>query len=522
MKHSIEIKILVIFTVIMALIVSALILIEKKGVSWAVNKYYDDLGEMAAESASLLMDGKVELSESEQVEIKSRLSKLVQREGLAYLYVFVPDLKTGEATVVAVAENEKYTNIMDRKVFAYGYRRKMVAFEHIKSVWIEKKQVDSRTFDLNGYDFTDYSVLVRNASNEKVAVATAGVETALLKDRARKFTQIAIVAVVGMYMIAVLLMLFMLRINIFKPLKQLNASIRSFTSEDTLNYEPLPVKGKDEFATITTSFNDMKQDLKQHVNQVKELSEEKSRQEAELDIAFRIQQEMLPGNHMKTNGVEIWASMDPARQVGGDFYHYIDLGNGKICMLIADVSGKGTTAALFMARAITLLQETAKQQLSPANMLERVNDALAYQNAQSLFVTSFVAIYDTKDQSLTYSNAGHNVPYLFSDSWVKELDEARGMAIGLFEGETYEESQLKLDDSVYLYLYTDGVNEAVSNEKKLFGNARIEEAIEGLKKGDIEADQFVDYMNDAIFQFANGEQQSDDITMLFASLSKGV
>ena len=203
--------------------------------------------------------------------------------------------------------------------------------------------------------------------------------------------------------------------------------------------------------------------------------------------------------------------MTTAKVVGGDLYDYHLLDNGSVFVAIGDVSGKGITAALFMSRAITLLNNYAKLGYSPAKMLFEFNNNLAAHNPNMMFITAFVAVYDPKTGELTYSNAGHNYPYILSDK-LTALNTENGIMAGSFEDVAFPEYTVKMKPGDCLFMYTDGVTEAENKSGELFDETRLEEVL--LKNKACSADDLLNAVTSEINVFAQGAEQSDDMTML--------
>ena len=247
-------------------------------------------------------------------------------------------------------------------------------------------------------------------------------------------------------------------------------------------------------------------ELEQYIDDVAELN----RQKAELNIAQTIQLGLLEPDSFENDKVKINASMTTARVVGGDLYDYRILDNGSVFVAIGDVSGKGITAALFMARAITLLNNYAKLGYSPAKMLFEFNNNLAAHNPNMMFITAFVAVYDPKAGELIYSNAGHNYPYIISDK-LTALNTENGIMAGSFEDVEFPEYTVKMKPGDCLFMYTDGVTEAANKSGELFGETQLEEV---LHKNKDCADNLLNAVTAEINGFAQGSEQSDDMTML--------
>lgn len=246
------------------------------------------------------------------------------------------------------------------------------------------------------------------------------------------------------------------------------------------------------------------------------MTAESEQQKAEMDVAANIQQEMLPSKNCRGENIEISAIMKPSKTVGGDFYYYVKMKDGKWVTLIADVSGKGIIAAMFMTRAITFLNGIITHFDSPSEILKILNNALAINNAESMFVTMFIAVFDEEKQTLTYSNAGHNPPLLVTKTGTEKLDNANGCAVGLFEDEAYEEEVIQIQLGDVLFLYTDGLTEALNENKEFFGEQRLSEIINAYEYEKHNTEEFVEYITDKFNSFCGNVEQFDDITMLVA------
>ena len=328
----------------------------------------------------------------------------------------------------------------------------------------------------------------------------------LTNDFNKKFREFAVIMVIVTLTVGVSAAV-ILYFKVSKPLKKASMKMKGFVSDRDAGFEKLPVKGTDELAEMSDSFNTMAEELEQYIDDVAELN----RQKAELNIAQSIQMGLLEPDSFENEKVKISASMTTAKVVGGDLYDYHILDNGCVFVAIGDVSGKGITAALFMSRAITLLNNYSKLGYSPAKMLFEFNNNLAAHNPNMMFITAFVAVYDPKTGELTYSNAGHNYPYIISDK-LTALNTENGIIAGSFEDVEFPEYTVKMKPGDCLFMYTDGLTEAENKSGELFGEARLEEVL--LKNKACGAESLLNAVTAEINGFARGAEQSDDITML--------
>ncbi|MFS8035425.1 SpoIIE family protein phosphatase [Xanthobacter sp. AM11] len=234
----------------------------------------------------------------------------------------------------------------------------------------------------------------------------------------------------------------------------------------------------------------------------------------ELEIARQVQLAILPKEFPPDARVAVHGQMTPAREVGGDFYDYFMVDDTTLGFVVADVSGKGVPAALFMAISRTLLRSTALFERSPAGCIRRLNDLLAVENEQMLFVTVLYGVIDLSSGRVTYVNAGHNLPYRISRSGeVTTVPSTGGMAVAVLEGFVYQEHELYLAPGDTLFLYTDGVNEAFDVDEQPYGEERLEALLRsGAEEWSVP--ELSERVLASVHVFERGAPQADDITCL--------
>lgn len=236
----------------------------------------------------------------------------------------------------------------------------------------------------------------------------------------------------------------------------------------------------------------------------------------ELDIANVIQTSILPKTFPPfpdRKEFDIYARMIPAKEVGGDLYDFFLIDKYRLGVVIADVSGKGIAAALMMAVCKTLLKATAYKGLPADSVLSEVNNILVDESPSNMFVTLFYGVLDTRSGAFEYSNGGHNSPYLISsEGKVKQLENIGGLLLGAIKDAQYESSVIMLKPGESLFFYTDGVTEAFNKSNEEFGEARLSQIIKN--KNAINVSELINHVFENVQSFANGVQQSDDITCL--------
>jgi len=239
--------------------------------------------------------------------------------------------------------------------------------------------------------------------------------------------------------------------------------------------------------------------------------QERERIEQELQVARQIQQELLPESVPELDGWQIATYYGPAREVGGDFYDFVDLSGGRLGLIVGDATGHGMPAALVMATTRGMLRAVVQSLESPGEVLARVNEALAADIPPSTFVTCFYGILDPKSGRFIYANAGHNLPCRRHNDQADELS-ARGMPLGLMIGTGYEEKQAVLESGDSILFYSDGLVEAHDPQREMFGFPRLRRLV---AEHDAEERSLVDILMDELRSFAGDSwEQEDDITLV--------
>jgi serine phosphatase RsbU (regulator of sigma subunit) len=234
--------------------------------------------------------------------------------------------------------------------------------------------------------------------------------------------------------------------------------------------------------------------------------------EREMRIAREIQQSLLPKTLPELPGYEVAAYYQPAREVGGDFYDFFELGDGRLGFVVGDATGKGVPAALVMASARSMLRAVAQNAESPGDVLRMTNDPLVSDIPPNMFVTCFYAILDPEKGTLSYANAGHDLPYLRRNGDAEEL-RVRGMPLGLMPGMGYEEKEIVLQRGESVLFYSDGLVEAHNPKGEMFGFPRLRALFD--KYADEEERSLEDFLMEELYSFVGeGWEQEDDITLL--------
>jgi phosphoserine phosphatase RsbU/P len=316
---------------------------------------------------------------------------------------------------------------------------------------------------------------------------------------------------------------YMLVKRISQPLNQLADYTHSFASQDfdadvgiPAEIEALPEQSKDEIGKLAESFINMKRTLQRYLDDLKETTASKERIESELKIAHDIQMSMVPKTFPPfpdRKEFDIYATLIPAREVGGDFYDFFFIDDHRLCFAIGDVSGKGVPASLFMALTKTMFRATGGRQNATAELiLSRLNGEICRDNDSCMFVTVFCGILDVQTGLVDYSNAGHNLPYVVSNGVVTALSNTGGMALGVTDSVDFHAGHIVLKPGDRLVLYTDGVTEAMNKDDELFSEGRLETTLQGVKGQS--SKEVIEKVTKDVQRFAAGAPQSDDVTLL--------
>lgn len=281
--------------------------------------------------------------------------------------------------------------------------------------------------------------------------------------------------------------------------------------------------GAFDFATKPIDLDDLQVTIDKAVDQIEYIRSAQKEHaqlvdiQGDLTVAREIQHAILPRTFKlkmeDADKVDIYASMLAAKDVGGDFYDFFQIDDHRIGFTIADVSGKGVPAAIFMAVSRTLIKSTGLRGMPSNECIKTVNDMLCGESVDSMFVTVFYGIYDLKTGVIDFTNAGHNPPYiLHANGTVEMLKSSCNLVLGAVEDLSFRNDSMQLESGDAIVMYTDGVTEAENKVHEQFGESRLEAELAGLQ--DVSSKQIVDTVNAKVKEFADGAAQSDDVTQL--------
>ncbi len=372
-----------------------------------------------------------------------------------------------------------------------------------------------------GYNTSAIRPVVRDGKT--VALVTVEIPMSIIRSTLKQFVLRSIGLSAVVFALILTLVLFFARRSLTRPVLQMAQAASTFVASRQEGRElekspiaELSVKTGDELEVLCGSLKGMEQDLATHIENLKRITAEKERIGAELNVATQIQADMLPRifpAFPERKEFDLYASMDPAKEVGGDFYDFFLVDDDHLCLVMADVSGKGVPAALFMVIAKTLIKNRAQLGESPAEILKNVNEQLCQGNEAELFVTVWLAVIEISTGRGLAANAGHEHPVICRAGGKFELVTYRhSPAVATMEGIRFHEHPFELYPGDRLFVYTDGVPEATDAEERLLGTDRMLEAL----NADAEAapDVLLGNVRRAIDGFVGEAPQFDDITML--------
>ena len=338
-----------------------------------------------------------------------------------------------------------------------------------------------------------------------------------------QYVLLVILTATAVMVIVALLYLHNTNNYLIKPIVKIAENSDSFVKKmlenadpKELRFEEVTVKSESELRLLADNVKRMADGVSTYMANLKQATSDKERISTELTLATKIQFAMLPHRFPPfpdRTEFDLYAMMDPAREVGGDFYDFFMIDDDHLGLVMADVSGKGIPAALFMMVSKIILQSCAMLGKSPADILAKTNSALCYDNQVNMFVTAWVGILEISTGKLTASNAGHEYPAIKQNGGDFSLyKDKHGLAVGCMEGVRYTEYELSLKPGDKLFLYTDGVPEATDKAEKMFGTDRMIDSLN--KNKDADPCLLLKNVRASVNSFAGDCEQFDDLTMM--------
>ena len=450
-------------------------------------------------------------------EILDFLNAFRLNTDIQYYYVFVPfedDLVyIWDANILKPGE-------MEIDVCELGYREEYMegGKEATYSIYKQNppEEIELVNDDKYGYIASAYSP-VFNSSGEPVAVVGVDVYMPDLQANMREFLVAVVVTIMLVVLVAILLCFFFVKRKIVNPINKIRDASRSMV-ENLENEESMEVSVKtgNEIEELFDSFKAMYGDVRDYINQLSAVTAEKERIGAELDVAAHIQASMLPcifPAFPERKEIDIYATMDPAKEVGGDFYDFFMVDDRHLAIVMADVSGKGIPAALFMVIGKTLIKDHTTPGRDLGKVFTAVNNLLCEANSEGLFITAFEGVLDLVTGEFNFVNAGHEMPFVCKADGAFEPYKIRpGFVLAGMEDMRYRAGSMILEPGDKIFQYTDGVTEATNIHNELYGMERLEVILNKVKCGT--PHEILPAVKADVDEFVGEAPQFDDITML--------
>ena len=495
-----------------------------------LSETYDTfLTQIAYTGASYFKGDKLErfardgLKSEEYKDTLIKLANLTENTDISFLYVVIPEMPDCKyKTYVFNVVNTKLRNKFNP--YHAGYKEDTSDSSAARFRRLMEKggmEIDSSMFSQTGAR-TRVSLAVRDSTGKKVGVICVEKQLETISSVLRGYVRLDL-----LYAPIVSLLFFIcfgafISKKFVRPIVCITKEADGFASHDARFSDKLKgIHSNDEIETLARAIEKMGIDIQVYIKDLMRVTTEKERISAELSVASGIQAGMLPKNfspYPDHHGIQLYASMIPAKEVGGDFYDFFWTGKNKLWLVMGDVSGKGVPAAMFMVIAKALIRNEATLEYEPSAICERVNDQLCEENEQGLFVTCWLGCVDLSTGQMKFANAAHNPPVLYDGDSYKFLEQKSGIMLAAMEGSQYVQHEIQLKKGSRLFIYTDGVTEAQNKDGALFGEALLLGAL--AKTAALSAKETVGLINEEVERFAGGADQADDITVLSFELDE--
>ena len=363
---------------------------------------------------------------------------------------------------------------------------------------------------------------IEGPDGEVAGLAMSDVSRLILGALTGIFTAIYFVVLAILLVIIILITRVVMKRRIAVPIRKISTAVESYAKgrqsgeQDKLYFQNLNVKTRDELEELSGVLSEMETDITVYEKNLVFATAERERFRTELSVATGIQAEMLPNTfppYPDRSEFEIYASMNPAKEVGGDFYDFFLIDDDHFALVMADVSGKGIPAALFMMSAMIIVKNLASEGYQAHEVLEKANEQICKTNRLDMFVTVWFGILDLRSGVITAANAGHEYPIVRHAGGDYELmKDKHGFVVGGMEGVHYKEYSFTLESGSSLFLYTDGAPEATNANDELFGTDRLIAALNTAK--DKNPEEVLRTVSTAVQAFVGEAPQFDDLTMM--------
>ena len=489
-----------------------------------LEKQYNDTAYEVAETAKTYLNPdkfeqylKTGETDEEYDEILKRLDDLVVSSECNFIYVAVID-ESDYMTTTYIYDSVNPATGFDRYPFGYTARdtdpKYVDDLKHILTTGGRAEQYLYSYSESGAH--TTAGLAVTDSSGQVVAVIGVEKTMAVLDNARTTYVRHVVLATAAIVLLVLILYSLYLNRSVIRPIVEITREAERFANKHEAASNLRSVDNRYEIGLLARSVQKMEQDIKDYIENLTKVTAEKERISTELNVATQIQADMLPSifpAFPDRKEFDIYATMRPAKEVGGDFYDFFLVDDDHLAMVMADVSGKGVPAALFMVIAKTLIKNRALMGGSPAQVLADVNNQLCEGNEAELFVTVWMAIVELSTGKGVAANAGHEHPVIRRKDGEFELVVYRhSPAVAVMEGIPFREHSFELHPGDTLFVYTDGVAEATDVKNELFGTDRMLTALN--RKANGTPEELLGEVQKEVDAFVGDAPQFDDITML--------
>ena len=492
-----------------------------------LNQYADSAFRTARIAASVVDADRMEEyaasggATEEYTRVYDMLDRICNRSSATFVYVIQPDISDyGHITFLfsTMKAGQGYQH------YEFGYLRETTNDDYRRKYQKLYEGESERELVVRdrGYIETDPHITamvpLKGEDGKTKAILCVQYQMASIIEERNSFVRKVLITMILVAAAVSLGQVFYLGRRLLHPLQIITKEASRFASENEMRDEKLSsvIKNRDEIGQLARAIDQMEEQIQSYVEKITSITAEEEKMRTELSLAARIQLEALPGTFPAfpdRDEFDIYASMKPAKDVGGDFYDFFLVDDDHLCLVIADVSGKGIPAALFMMVSRTILANIAMMGMSPKEVLEKANEAICANNKEEMFVTVWLGILEISTGKVTAANAGHEYPVLKKpDQDFEILIDKHGFVLGGMEEVKYREYEFDMEPGAKLFLYTDGLPEATDNEQNMFG---VELMMDALNESlNLSTKEILDHMKGRVDGFVGSAPQFDDLTML--------
>ncbi|MBR4539776.1 MAG: SpoIIE family protein phosphatase [Clostridia bacterium] len=499
------------------------------------NSFTDALLDQYAEGAFLTAETAAQILDADRIDeyvrsngtteeyqaIWKRLDQLCNSSGSTFIYLIQPD-RSDYAHITFLFSTINHES--SYSLYDFGYVRETTNDEYREKyrALYELEADKELVIRDKGYIETDPHITamigVKGTDGQVKAILCVQRQMEVMAKVRLTYLQKVTVALIVLALLVIVGQSVFLHRTLLQPLRKISEEATRFSTENVTAGKKLreTIRSKDEIGLLAASIDLMEEQIQSYVENLTKITAEKEHISTELSLASRIQEDMLPNSFPAfpdPHEFDIHASMDPAKEVGGDFYDFFLVDSDHLCMVMADVSGKGIPAALFMMASKIILANNTMLGKSPAKVLMDANTAICSHNREEMFVTVWLGILELSTGKIIAANAGHERPVLMHAGGDSELlNDPHSFAVGGIEGIIYKEYEIQLNPGDKLFLYTDGVPEATNADNKLFGTERMLNALNTVKAASPQG--VLKGVRQAVDGFVKDAEQFDDLTML--------